>query len=102
MGLLTSIPFLGDLLSKVTDKIAPDKSKILEGQSKINELEIAGAPTSKLRLWRSLLGCLLVFAIAWELIGRPIITTYWPEATLPPSMLKEIMHILLGMLGLGF
>ncbi len=33
---------------------------------------------------------------------RPVILTYWPDTPLPPSVLKEITSLLLGMLGLGF
>ena len=102
MGFLTGIPFIGDLISKVADKVAPDKGKVLEAQSRINEAEVSRAPASRLLLWRSFLGWILGLVFAWEVIGRTIILTYWPDAKLPPSMLAEIKYILLGMLGLGF
>ena len=102
MNFLTGIPLVGDIIGKIADKIAPDKGKVIEGQNRINEAEVAGAPASRLRLWRGFLGWVLASVFAWEVVARPIIVTYWPDAKLPPSMLKEIMHILLGMLGLGF
>lgn len=102
MGFLSSIPILGDLIGKVADKIAPDKGKVIEGQNRINEAEVAGGPATRLRLWRSFLGWVLALVFAWEVVGRTIIVTYWPDVLLPPSMLKEVSHILLGMLGLGF
>lgn len=102
MSLFSGIPLLGDLIGKIADKIAPDKGKVIDGQSRINEAEVSGAPASRLRLWRGFLGWVLSLAFAWEVIGRTIISTYWPHVTLPPPMLKEISHLLLGMLGLGF
>ena len=102
MNFLTGIPLVGDIIGKIADKVAPDKGKVIEGQNRINEAEVAGAPVSRLRLWRGFLGWILASVFAWEVVARPIIVTYWPDAKLPPSMLKEIMHILLGMLGLGF
>lgn len=101
MSWLTSVPLVGDLLGKITDKIAPDKGRVLESQSRINEAEVAGAPVSRLRLWRSFLGWVLALVLAWEVVGRPVIMTYWPGAMLPPSMIGEIRHLLLAMLGLG-
>ena len=102
MSILSGIPILGGILDKVADRILPDKGESRQAQSRINEQEVAGAPASRLRLWRSLLGCALTVAFCWEVIGRPIVTTYWPHITLPPSVLKEISTVLLGMLGLGF
>lgn len=92
---------LGDILGKVLGKSTTDKDKILEAQSRINEQEVAGAPQSLLRLWRSFLGWALALAFVWEVMIRPVIFTYWPAVALPPSMLKEISSLLLGMLGLG-
>lgn len=102
MSFLTGLPFLGDLIGKVADKISPDKGKVIEGQNRINEAEVAGAPASKLRLWRSFLGWVLALVFTWEVVIRPVILFFWEDANLPPSMLKEVMHILIGMLGLGF
>lgn len=70
-------------------------------QARINEAEISGAPQSRLRLWRSALGWALAFSFVWEVMARPIILTYWPNATLPPSFIKETTSLLLGMLGMG-
>ncbi|MCL1939945.1 MAG: hypothetical protein FWG04_04725 [Desulfovibrionaceae bacterium] len=101
MSWLSSIPLIGGLFETVANRISPDKSKILEAQARINEAEVAGAPVSHLRLWRSFLGWVLALVLAWEVIGRPVVMTYWPETVLPPSMIGEIRHILLAMLGLG-
>lgn len=101
MGFLSYVPILGPLIDKITDKIAPDKGKVLEGQNRINEAEVTGGPASILRLWRSFLGWVLSLTFAWEVIVRPIIVTYRPETLLPPSVLSEISRLLIGMLGLG-
>ena len=95
------IPILGGLLEKIFDRILPDRSKINEAQSRINEAEVAGAGVSFLRLWRGFLGWTLALVFAWEVMARPVIMTYWPDTVLPPSMIKEILTLLLGMLGLS-
>lgn len=99
---LNPFVFLSDILSKVADKIAPDKGKVIDGQNRINEMEVTGAPASRLRLWRSFLGWVLALVFAWEVVARPIVETYWPAAVLPPSTLSEVSRLLLGMLGLGW
>lgn len=99
--MLSPFGFISDIFNKITDKIAPDKQKVIDGQNRINEAEVAGGPPSILRLWRGFLGWVLALVFAWEIIGRGIITTYWPDVRLPPSAMKEVSHILLGMLGLG-
>ena len=86
---------------KVLDKILPDRAASREQQARINEAEISGAPQSRLRLWRSFLGWVLSIGFVWEMV-RPVILHYWPQTDLPPSMVKEISTLLLGMLGLGF
>ena len=63
---------------------------------------MSGAPPRRLRLWRSCRGWALTLAFLWEVLVRPVILTYWPDTPLPPSVLKEITSLLLGMLGLGF
>lgn len=87
---------------KAMEKIFPDRAKSREAQAQINESEISGAPASRLRLWRSFLGWALSLAFVWEVIARPVILTYWPQIVLPPSAIREISSLLLGMLGLGF
>lgn len=98
-GWLKSLLGIGE---KAMEKIFPDRAASREAQSRINEAEVAGAPASRLRLWRSFLGWALSVAFIWEVIARPVIATYWPEAPLPDSVLKEVSSLLLGMLGLGF
>ena len=102
MSFLSAIPVLGTLLDRTTNRLLPDRSKVAENQSAINQAELSGAPASRLRLWRSFLGWVLSLAFAWEVAVRPVISTYWPEVRLPPSVLGEVSRILLGMLGLGF
>ena len=87
---------------KALDKVFPDRAASREQQARVNEAEVSGAPASRLRLWRSFLGWALALLFVWEVAGRTIIVTYWPDTKLPPSMLKEVMSMLLGMLGLGF
>lgn len=92
----------GGVLSTLLGKMGGDRSTIAKGQNTANEAEIAGAPASRLRLWRSFLGWVLALVFAWEVVGRGIVTTYWPDVILPPSALEEVSSILLGMLGLGW
>lgn len=99
---LNPFAFIGDMFGKIADKVTPDKGAIIDGQTRINEQELSGAPVSLLRLWRSFLGWVLALVFAWEVVGRPVLTTYWPEVLLPPSALGEVSRLLLGMLGLGW
>ncbi len=98
---MNPISAVSQLIGKAFDRIFPDRSKINEAQSRINEAEVGGAGASFLRLWRGFLGWILALVFAWEVVGRTIIVTYWPDLKLPPSMLKEILTLLLGMLGLS-
>lgn len=91
-----------DLIGKGMDKIWPDKSKAREQQTALNAEELKGAPASRLRLWRSFLGWTLALLFVWEAVVRPVIVTYWPDATLPPSVLGEVVKLLLFMLGGAF
>ena len=95
------IPLLGNLLARAFERLLPDKARINEAQARINEAEVSGGPASILRLWRGFIGWVLGLCLAWETVARPVIVTYWPEALLPPSMLKETLTLLLGMLGLS-
>lgn len=99
MGILSSILGIGE---KVMEKISPDRAASRQQQTELNTAEIQGAPVSRLRLWRSFLGWALSLAFLWEACVRPVVAHYWPDANLPPSTIKEISTILLGMLGLGF
>ena len=92
----------GGIGSKIVDRLLPDRAASREQQAKINEAEVAGGPASILRLWRSFLGWVLAIVFAWEVVGRNVILTYWPDTKLPPSMIKEVTQLLLGILGLGF
>ena len=86
---------------KLADRLLPDRLKSREQQARLNEAEVAGAPSSPLRLWRSFLGWVLSLSFAWEVLLRPLVQHYWPGADLPPSMLEDVTHLLLGLLGLG-
>ena len=101
MSILAGMPIIGKLLGRAFDRLVPDRARVNEAQSRINEAEIAGGPASLLRLWRGFVGWTLSLCLAWELVGRPVLVTYWPETRLPPSMLKEVLTLLLGMLGLS-
>ncbi|MCD7983731.1 MAG: hypothetical protein LUG19_05680 [Desulfovibrio sp.] len=97
--------FLANLGGTLLGKIIPDRSKTNEAQARINEAEVAGAPASRLRLWRSFLGWVLSLLFAWEVMGRLIIIPmFFPGfgKSLPPSALDQIMTLLLGMIGLGW
>lgn len=91
----------GSVLGAVLGRVSANKDAVIQGQNRANEAEISRAPASRLRLWRSFLGWVLALVFAWEIVGRGIVTTYWPQVRLPPSVLEEISTILLGMLGLG-
>lgn len=93
---------IGELAKGILDRIIPNRAEANASQSRINEAEVSGAPASRLRLWRSFLGWVLALAFSWEIIGRTVILTYWPDVKLPPSVLKEISTLLMGMLGLGW
>ena len=96
--LLQSLLGLGE---KVAERLLPDRLKNREQQARLNETELAAAPPSALRLWRPFLGWVLSLAFAWEVLIRPVVLHYWPQANLPPSVLQDVSHLLLGMLGLG-
>lgn len=98
LGLLKSLLGLG---GTVLERVLPDRKEVAQAQARINEQEIAGAPVSRLRLWRSFLGWVLALGFLWELM-RPVLLHYRPELNLPPSAAREITTLLLGMLGLGF
>lgn len=102
MSWLSSIPVLGGVLEKGMDKLWPDKAESRKQQSELNRAELEGAPQSGLRLWRSFLGWVLALLFVWEAVARPVIVTYWPESTLPPSVLEEVIKLLLFMLGGAF
>ena len=96
---------LANLGASLFGKLIPDRSKANEAQSRINEAEVAGAPQSSLRLWRSFLGWILSLLFVWEVVGRLIVIPLcFPElvSSLPPSVLNHILSLLMGMLGLGF
>lgn len=87
---------------KLAQRWSPDKGKVLEAQSTTNAQEIAGAPKSVLRLWRSFLGWCMSLAVVWVIIVRPAILFYFPEAPLfRVEEFDQVIYILIGMLGLG-
>ena len=102
MSLLSSIPVIGSILSKLLDRALPDKQETRAAQVELNKQELSGASPSRLRLWRSFVGWILGIVLAWEIIVRPLVLTYFPNAKLPPSALGDIAPMLLSMLGLGF
>ena len=97
--------FLARLGASLIGKILPDRSAVNQAQSRINEAEVAGAPPSRLRLWRSFLGWVLALLFTWEVLGRLIIVpVFFPQwgQSLPPSSLDQVMSLLMYMLGVGF
>lgn len=96
---------LARLGASLIGKILPDRSAVNQAQSRINEAEVAGAPPSRLRLWRSFLGWVLALLFTWEVLGRLIIVpVFFPQwgKSLPPSSLDQVMSLLMYMLGVGF
>lgn len=94
--------WLTDLIGKGVDKIWPDKEKCREQQVALNRAEIEKAPSSRLLLWRPLLNTVLTYLFAYEVVIRPWVILYWPDAKIPPSYLKEIIKMLLFSLGGAF
>lgn len=92
-------------LAGLAGRALPDRNRQNDAQARINEAEVAGAPHSRMRLWRSFLGWMLALLFCWEVVGRlvliPLFFAEW-GASLPPSALDQVMALLLGMLGLGF
>lgn len=100
-----ALPIIGGLLTgigKLLGRALPDRADTNRAQARLNEAEIQGAPSSRLRLWRSFLGWVLALVFAFEVVLRGVIATYWPDVTLPPSALEAVSALLLGMLGLGW
>lgn len=98
MGILTSVlAGLGSLLGKVL----PNRAEQAAAQAAITKAEVEGAPASRLRLWRGFICWVLGIVLAFDLIVRPVIMTYWPDVLLPPAMTKDIMQFLLTFAGLG-
>lgn len=60
---------------------------------KLREAAALGGQSGLLR--RALL-IAAVIVIVWEVIGRPLVALLWPEITLPPSCLREVIGILAG------
>ena len=102
MKFLKSLPFLGQLAEKIVEKVSPDKSASRAEQVALDRAELEGAPPSRLRLWRSFLGWALALLFVWEAVARPVLVTYWPDITLPPPVLGEVVKLLLFMLGGAF
>ena len=85
---------------KALDKIFPDRAKLQEKNLEINaetERASGGRMTP-----RKLMMYLLCVLFAWEAVARPILITYWPNLTLPPSMGKEIWLAVSALFGMGF
>lgn len=40
---------------------------------------------------------ILLLAVAWELLARPVILTFWPDAELPESLLTELLNLLMSL-----
>lgn len=97
------LTFLQNLLGiggKALDKIFPDRAKLQEKNLEINaETEKAsnGGMTP-----RKLMMYVLVFLFVWEVVGRTILATYWPEIPLPPSIKQEVMLAAGSLFGMGW
>ena len=102
MSLLTALSSRGGAAGKVLDRLCPDRAESRRQQAELSREELAGAPSSRLRLWRPFLGWVLALCFVWEAVVRPALLTYWPGARLPPSTLEAVQVLLAGMLGLGF
>jgi len=99
---MNTLKTLASAAGRAVEKLFPDKAEARRQQVELNRAELAGAPSSRLRLWRSFLMWVLSLCFAWEVAARPVLLTYWPALRLPPSMLEEVQTLLLGAMGLGF
>lgn len=74
------------------------------GQLEINKIE-AASPNVFVAGWRPAIGWICAFALAYQLILRPIggwIMESWLGWKIPPTLeLETLMTLLFGMLGLG-
>lgn len=95
--LLKSLFGLG---GKALDRILPVRAKLQEKNLEINA-ETERASGGRLTP-RKLMMYLLCVLFTWEVVARPILVTYWPDLTLPPSMGKEIWLAVSALFGMGF
>lgn len=74
------------------------------------QLQVAGADAAgqspMQRTWRPFIGWVCGVALAWDTIGRPILTLGWvmtghPAPELPNLTTDQLYGLLFGMLGLG-
>lgn len=61
-----------------------------------NRIE-SGGPVAWLRLAT---GLCLALCLLWEIIGRPLLAAFFPDARLGESFLREIWPLLLSLLGM--
>lgn len=95
------MPWFVSLIAGLVGRVLPNRSESNSEQAAISKAEVEGAPASRLRLWRGFLCWVLSIVVAFDLIVRPVILTYWPDVVLPPSMTKEVMALLLSFAGMG-
>lgn len=97
MGLLSTLLGLG---GKALEKILPDRAKLQQQHMEINA-ETERASNGRMTP-RKLFMYMLALAAGWDLLARPVISTYWPEIPLPPGLGKELLLAISSMFGMGF
>lgn len=97
MGLLNLILGVG---GKIVDKVWPDRSKQQEKHLDI-QAETERSSGGRMTPYKAF-GYVLVFWFVWEIFVRSTIVFYWPEAKLPPAMLKEAFQMLGTYFGMGW
>lgn len=77
-----------------------DPDKILEIQTRINEIE-AKHRTVFVSGWRPSVGWVCSLAFAYHFVAFPIIRTIYPGVDFPELDTEPLFTVLMGMLGLG-
>ena len=96
---------LGTRLLRDLTGSSRERQELLAAQIRLNERETENAPSSLLRLWRSLLGWLLALLLCWDVpVPALLLPLLAPDLLddLPPPALDQILGLLAGMLGLPF
>lgn len=80
-------------------------TKLAMAQVDVNKADAQGAGAMQ-RNWRPFIGWVCGVALAWDTIGRPMLTLAWVMAghaapTLPTLSTEQLYTTLFGLLGLG-
>jgi hypothetical protein len=112
---ITGVGEVASLAKTVVQTIWPDKSEqekqqiaaavaLVQGQMDVNKVEAAN-PSVFVSGWRPAIGWVCATALAYQYLGRPIVTfgLAFTGAVIPamPALDSTLWELLFGMLGLG-